>query len=119
MDVGIVVGASKGRKIRSSSKNVSYLRGKYNSRLALDTTYTEIDYASSKNHKYVDFYGNFKEAISPNLLELRGKDVDLIIYVDRYHAGDNLTRRSRMKFPIYMNKALIQWISNKQPTIET
>ena len=51
--------------------------------------------------------------------EPRGKDADFIIYVDSDHSGDNSTLRSRTEFLIYMNMALIQWLSNKQPTIET
>ena len=41
------------------------------------------------------------------------------MYVDINHAGDKSTRRSRTGFLIYMNMALIQWLSKKQPTIET
>ena len=48
----------------------------------------------------------------------RDKDVDIRMYVNSDHAGDNSTFRSRTGFLIYMNMALIQWISKKQPTIE-
>ena len=39
---------------------VSYLWGKHNYRLSLDSTYPEIDHASFKKHKLVDLYGNVK-----------------------------------------------------------
>jgi hypothetical protein len=39
--------------------------------------------------------------------------------VDSDHAGNKLTRRSRTGFLIYINSALIDWLSKKQSTIET
>jgi len=41
------------------------------------------------------------------------------MFVDSDHAGDKLTRRSRTGFLIYINTALIQWLSKKQSTVET
>ena len=39
--------------------------------------------------------------------------------VDSDHAGDKATRRSRSGILIFMNDALIDWLSKRQPTIET
>ena len=39
--------------------------------------------------------------------------------VDSDHAGDKSTRRSHTGFMIFMNMSLINWISKKQPTMET
>ena len=39
--------------------------------------------------------------------------------VDSDHAGDKLRRRSRTGYYIFLNSALIAWISRRQPTIET
>ena len=39
--------------------------------------------------------------------------------VDSDHAGDKLWRRSRTGYYIFLNSALIAWISRRQPTIET
>ena len=91
---------------------VSYLRVKHKYRLALDLTYPEIDHASFNNHKWVDLYGNIEEAIPPNMPEPTSNYVDLIMYVDSDHAP-------RTGFLIYINMALIQWLSKKQPTMET
>ncbi|EJK60248.1 hypothetical protein THAOC_19435 [Thalassiosira oceanica] len=41
------------------------------------------------------------------------------MYVDSDHAGEKKTRRSRTGFFIFLNSALIQWLSRRQPTIET
>ena len=39
--------------------------------------------------------------------------------VDSDHAGDKRIRQSQTGFLIFCNVALIDWVSNKQPTIET
>ena len=59
------------------------------------------------------------QAISPNAPEPRGKSVDLRMWVDSDHAGDKMTRRSRTGNFIFLNTALIDWLSNKQATIES
>ena len=48
-----------------------------------------------------------------------GQEVDLRMFVDSDHAGDKKTRRSRTGFLIFCNMALINWVSKKQPTIES
>ena len=40
------------------------------------------------------------------------------MFVDSDHAGNKATRRSRTGFMIFMNMALIGWVSKKQATIE-
>ena len=54
-----------------------------------------------------------------NAPEVRGKPVDLAMYVDSDHAGEKRTRRSRTGFLIFANSALVQWVSKKQSTVET
>ena len=98
---------------------VSYLRGYHNSMLSLDLTYPNIDHSIFNKYKWVDFYGTVKEAIPTKILEPRGKDVDLRMYVNRNHAVDKSTCRSRAGLLIYKNMSFIQWISKKQPKIET
>ena len=41
------------------------------------------------------------------------------VFVDSDHAGDQVTRRSRTGYLVYLNNALIYWSSKKQTTIET
>ena len=59
------------------------------------------------------------EAIPPNAPELRGKSVDLRMWVDSDHAGDKMKQRSFTGYFIFMNTALIDWLSKKQATIES
>ena len=58
------------------------------------------------------------EAIPPNALPLRRKEVDLCMFIDSDHAGKKQTRRSKTRF-MYMNMSLIIWYSKRQSTIET
>ena len=41
------------------------------------------------------------------------------MFVDLDHATDETIRRSMTGYFIYMNSALVNWLSNKQATIET
>ena len=41
------------------------------------------------------------------------------VYVDADHAGDELTRRSRTGFIVFLNNAPIYWMSKKQASCET
>ena len=96
----------------------SYLQGGNNSSSALYPTYPDIDHGSFKNHKWVDLYGKFKEAIPPKMPEPRGKDIGLRMYVYSDHDVDKSTLRSRTWLLIYTNMYLIQRLSKNQPTIE-
>jgi len=71
------------------------------------------------NYDWTKFYGNAKELMPPGMPLPLGKDVDLQMMVDSDHAGDRRIRRSRTGFLIFCNMALIDWVSKKQPTIET
>jgi hypothetical protein len=45
--------------------------------------------------------------------------VDLRLFVDSDHAGEQFTRRSRTGFVIYLNMVPIVWFSKCQPTVES
>ena len=96
------------------------MKGRPNSRLAMDPSYPTIDESKfKKDLEWTPFYGDVEEAIPPNALEPRGKSVDLRMMVDSDHAGEKRTRRSRTGFLIFVNNALIAWMSKQQPTIES
>ena len=48
----------------------------------------------------------------------RGKAVVLRMMVDSDHTGDEADRRSRTGYMIYVNMALIDWLTQKQKTVE-
>ncbi len=67
----------------------------------------------------MEFYGDVKEAIPPNMPPPLGKDVDLCMMVDSDHVGEKRSRRSHTGFIIFCNLAPIIWLSKQQATIET
>jgi hypothetical protein len=96
-----------------------YLKGHHNARLVLDPSYPKIDQKNFLHRDWDNFYGDVKEAIPPDMPKPLGKDVDLRLYVDSSHANDKVNRRSRTGFFVFLNNALINWYSKKQPTLET
>ena len=97
----------------------AYLKCKHNSRMVFDPTYPTIDMTKFMAHDWKEFYGDVQEPVPLNSPAPRGKEVDLRMFVDSDHAGDQRTRRSRTGFFILLNSAPIAWMSKKQPTIET
>jgi hypothetical protein len=98
---------------------MSFLGQKHNARLIFDPTPPTINHDRFPAHEWTEFYGDVKEPIPHDMPKPRGNEVDIRAYVDSDHAGDKVTRRSRTGFLIYVNNALIDWLSKKQPTIET
>ena len=97
----------------------AYLKKRHNSRLVFDPTYPDIQRKDFPRQDWQGFYGNIEEQLPPDMPKPLGKDVDIRLYVDSDHANDKLTRRSRTGFFIFLNSALIMWLSKKQSTIET
>ena len=64
-------------------------------------------------------YGDVTKAIPPNAPDPRGKSVELLMWVDSDHAGDKMTRQSCTGYFIFLNTALIDWLSKKQATFES
>ena len=59
-----------------------------------------------------------KEEFPEDMPESRGKSVQINLYVDADHAGDQVTRRSQTGILIFLNMALIGWHSRKQNMVE-
>jgi hypothetical protein len=64
-------------------------------------------------------YGDVKEIIPSYAPVPRGKEIDLRLFVDSDHAGEQFTRRSSTGFVIYLNMTPIVWFSKRQPTVES
>ena len=91
-----------------------YLDLHHNTRLFFDPTRTVVDEGNfDDGANWKDFYGDIEEAIPDDVPEPRGKSVVLRAMVDSDHAGDKETRCSRTGFVIFMNLALITWMSKK------
>jgi hypothetical protein len=87
--------------------------------MVFDPTFPDIDEATFKECNWKEYYPGAQEQISPNAPEVRGQEIDLQMYVDSDHAGDQTNRRSRMGYIIYVNKAPVIWHSKKQTRVET
>ena len=68
---------------------------------------------------YANERGKLKEEVPTNLPTPLRKGFTLRVFVDSDHAGDQVTRRSRTMFLVYLNNFLIYWSSKKQTTVET
>ncbi|CAJ1940987.1 unnamed protein product [Cylindrotheca closterium] len=98
----------------------AYLKAHHNATIVMDPSYPQIDHSVFKTCNWSDMYPGATEPIPPNAPEPRGKSIDVILYVDSDLAGDNINRRSRTGYMIYVNsRALVIAHSKKQARIET
>ena len=97
---------------------IAHLNSRSNAWMVFDPTYPDIYHHEYNKQDWGHFYGDIKEAIPTNAPEPRGKDVDLRLMVDSNHTSDKLQRRSRTGYYIFLNLAMIAWISQRKPTIE-
>jgi hypothetical protein len=84
-----------------------------------DPTYPAVDMGTFIKTDWKSMYGDVKEMIPSDAPVARGKEVDLRLFVDSDHAGEQFTRRSRTGFVIYLNMAPLMWFSKSQPTVES
>ena len=90
---------------------IGYLKLRHNSRLVFDPSYPNMDHSNFCECVWTDFCE--VEAIPPNALLLKEKEVDLSMFVDINHAVDKWTRRSRTRLMIYVSMSLVNWYSEK------
>ncbi len=88
---------------------MSYLSLHHNSQLYMDPTYQATDITQFPICDWSEFYGGVEEPSPPNAPEAIDKVVDLHMFVDSDHAGDQRTQQSHSGFLIYLNTALVSW----------
>lgn len=101
----------------------SYLKKHHNAVMVFDPREPDIDF----DHHFPDQDWSYstmskedmKEELPPNMPKALGKSFIIRAYVDSDHAGDQVTRRSRTGFIVYLNGAPIYWKSAKQTSCET
>ena len=86
--------------------------------MSFDPTCPDIDMSAFKECDWKTFYGYVKEDITLNAPKARRKEVDLQLYVKSDHAGEELTRRLRTGFFIFLNTVPVVCFLKRQPTIE-
>ncbi|KAL7458731.1 hypothetical protein ACHAXS_000432 [Conticribra weissflogii] len=84
----------------------------------MDPMYLELDSTQFPVCDWSEFDGEVEEPVPPNAPEAIGKVVDLCMFVDSDHAGDQCTQQSCSGFLIHLNTALVSWYSKRQSTIE-
>jgi hypothetical protein len=97
----------------------AYLGLHHNARVVFDPTYPAVDMGTFIKTDWKSMYGDVKEMIPSDAPVPRVKEVDMRLFVNSDHAGEQFTRRSRTGFVIYLNMAPIVWFSKRQPTVES
>jgi hypothetical protein len=97
----------------------AYLGLHHNAIALFDPIYPDVDIGTFIKTDWKYMYGDAKEIIPSDAPIPRGKEVDLRLYVDSDHDGEQITRRSRTGFVIYLNMAPLLWGSKRQPTVES
>ena len=69
--------------------------------------------------KECDWLEFYRHALSTNVPEPWGKEVDIHMFVDSDHTGNKVSCWSRSDFLIYVKSVLVQWFSKKQSKVET
>ena len=76
------------RHLEAALHIMGYLKVRQSLRLVFNPSYPDIDHRSFQEYHWRDFYEGAVEAIPPNTPLLRGKKVDLCMFVGSNHAGD-------------------------------
>jgi hypothetical protein len=97
----------------------AYLGLHHNAIVVFDTTYPSVDMGTFIKTYWKSMYGDVKEMIPSDAPVSLGKEVDMHLFVDSDHAGEQITRRSRTGFVIYLNMAPIVWFFRRQPTVDS
>ena len=96
-----------------------HLEKHHNTEMIFDPTSSDIDpnmfhKQDWSNTVYVLSRDGLKEDVPTNLQEPRGKGFTMRVFVDSDHAGDMVMKRSRTRYLIYLQRALIYWIFKKK-----
>jgi hypothetical protein len=97
----------------------AYLGIHENVRVVFYPTYPSVEMGVFIKTDWKYMYGDVKEMIPSDAPITLGKEVDLRLFIDSDHAGEQFTRRSRTGFVIYLNIAPIVWFPKSQPTLES
>jgi hypothetical protein len=97
----------------------AYLALHHNAMVLFDPNYPSVDMGAFVKTDWKSMYGDVKEMIPPDDPAPHGKEIDLRLFVDSDHPGEQFTRRSNTEFVIYLNMAPLMWFSKRQLTLES
>jgi hypothetical protein len=69
----------------------AYLGLHHNAMVVFEPTYPSVDMGTFINTEWKSMYGDVKEIIPSDALVPRGKEVDVCLFVDSDHAGEQFT----------------------------
>jgi len=100
----------------------AYLKARSNAEMVFDPTPIEPDKTlfERQDWSYSAYgYESLKEELPSDMPVPHGQSMTMRVFVDADHAGDQVTRRSRTGFIVFLNNAPIYWSSKKQTSCET
>ena len=100
----------------------AHLKKHHNSEMVYDPTDVDVDRGAFPREDWTySIYGedNMNEVLPANMPPPLGNAFTMRVFVDSDHAGDQVTRRSRTGFIVFLNNAPIYWSSKKQNSCET
>ena len=99
----------------------AYIKRNHNSEMIYDSSDPVIDESLfNKNYWTASEFGfSLEELLPKNMPQPCGMGFVMRSYVDANHASESITRRSRTGFHVYVNCALVYWMSKKQKNVET
>ena len=106
---------------------IFYLDEHARSWLVMDPVLFDVDWTPVGNELSPEYrtqlmkeqYPDALEEMFHNTPEPLGQPVDINVFVDADHAGNEITRRSHSGIIIFCNMAPIDWFSKRQNTVET
>jgi hypothetical protein len=110
------------RTYGSSFAYIAYLKVHHNAEIVLDPSDPVIDENAFAAHDWTTSeFGHVqgKEELHANMPEPRGLGFTIRAKVDADHASDTVTRHSRTGFLVWVNCALVYWMSKKQTSVES
>ena len=116
-------GLSRNGHLYASFHIFAYLKKKHNLEMVYDLT--EVDFyraAFLREDWSCSIYGdgNLKEVLPMGMPHpLGGKSMTVRVFVDSDHNDDQVTRRSRARFIVFLSLPPIYWSSKKQGSCET
>ena len=100
----------------------AYLRKYHNAEMLFDPSLPHVDPSAFQRQDWT-FSAmteeDMKEVLPPYMPASRGRGFVIRVFVDADHAGDEITRRSRTGFIVYINNAPVYWYSKRQGSVES
>ena len=98
-----------------------YLEKYHNTEMVFDPADPEIDEGAFERKDWAssEFGATLSEVLPGNMPQPRGMGFTMSAMVDADHAADTTSRKSRTGFLVYLNCALIYWMSKKQASVES